>query len=253
MTSGRIHSIETMGLLDGPGIRTIVFLQGCPLRCQYCHNPDTQNVKGGEVTTPEALVTMAKRYKPYFERSGGGVTFSGGEPLLQGKFLLESLKLMKAAGIHTAIDTSGYGESEYFEEILKYTDYVLLDLKHFEEKAHKELIGVSMSGRQAFLNALSRFKGKICFRHVMVPGYTDSEGAMEQLAKLIVNYQTIVDKIEILPYHKMGVQKYTQLGTTDPLAAVPQMDKARAKELEHYLMACVQELRETELGQAASA
>lgn len=253
MTTGRIHSIETMGLLDGPGIRTIVFLQGCPLRCQYCHNPDTQNMKSGQITTPEDLVRMAKRYKPYFDRSGGGVTFSGGEPLAQGKFLLESLKLMKQAGIHTAIDTSGYGENQYFDEILHHTDYVLLDIKHFDEAAHLDLIGVSMRGRQAFLEALKHYRGKVCFRHVMVPGYTDSEEAMDRLAELIVKYQTIVDKIEILPYHKMGVQKYTQLNQEDPLKDTPQMDKPRAKALESYLIDKVNELRVKRLDQAVSA
>jgi pyruvate formate lyase activating enzyme len=253
MTTGRIHSIETMGLLDGPGIRTIVFLQGCPLRCLYCHNPDTQNLKGGKISTSEELVSMAKRYKPYFERSGGGVTFSGGEPLVQGKFLLESLKQMKAAGIHTALDTSGFGEAAYFDEILQYTDYVLLDLKHFDEKAHQALIGVSMNGRNAFLKALQRFKGRICFRHVMVPGYTDNEAAMDQLAEVIVKYQTVVDKIEVLPYHKMGVQKYAKLSQEDPLKSVEPMDKPRAKELERYLIDRVSALRDAQLDEAASA
>lgn len=253
MVAGRIHSIETMGLLDGPGIRTIFFLQGCPLRCAYCHNPDSQNLKGGKVMTPEEMTAMAKRFKPYFSRSGGGVTFSGGEPLIQGKFLLESLKQMKAAGIHTALDTSGYGESQYFSEILKYTDYILLDLKHFEEKAHLELIGAPMQGRTAFLEALKNFKGRICFRHVMVPGYTDSENAMDRLAEIIVNYQTIVDKIEILPYHKIGVQKYTQMGLEDPLLGVSPMDKQRAKELESYLIAKVKDLRTERRKEAASA
>lgn len=253
MVAGRIHSIETMGLLDGPGIRTIFFLQGCPLRCAYCHNPDSQNLKGGKVMTPEEMTAMAKRFKPYFSRSGGGVTFSGGEPLIQGKFLLESLKQMKDAGIHTALDTSGFGETQYFSEILKYTDYILLDLKHFEEKAHLELIGAPMQGRTAFLEALKNFKGRICFRHVMVPGYTDSENAMDRLAEIIVNYQTIVDKIEILPYHKIGVQKYTQMGLEDPLLGVSPMDKQRAKELEAYLIAKVKDLRTERRKEAASA
>lgn len=253
MTTGRIHSIETMGLLDGPGIRTIVFLQGCPLRCLYCHNPDTQNIKGGEITTSEELVKMAKRYKPYYQRSKGGITFSGGEPLLQGKFLLESLKAMKAEGIHTALDTSGYGDSAYFDEILKYTDYLLLDIKHFDNAAHKTLVGVGREGQRPFLEALKKFKGKICFRHVMVPGFTDSEVAMDGLAELLVNYQTLIDKIEILPYHKMGVTKYTQLKKEDPLAGTPPMDIERAKALQSYLMSRVKELHENKRDQAASA
>lgn len=235
MTTGRIHSIETMGLLDGPGIRTIVFLQGCPLRCSYCHNPDTQNIKGGQITTPEDLVSMAKRYKPYYQRSGGGITFSGGEPLLQGKFLLEALKKMKAEGIHTAVDTSGYGDALYYEDILRYTDYLLLDIKHFEEAAHKTLTGKSLSGQKTFLETLKHFKGKVCFRHVMVPGLTDTEEAMDHLADVLVDYQTIIDKIEILPYHKMGVVKYNQLDKEDPLRDIPPMDKDEAKRLQHYL------------------
>lgn len=253
MTTGHIHSIETMGLLDGPGIRTIVFLQGCPLRCLYCHNPDTQNPKGGERTTPDDLVKMAKRYKPYYQRSGGGITFSGGEPLMQGKFLLESLKKMKAEGIHTALDTSGFGDPQYYEEILQYTDYLLLDIKHFEETAHKTLVGVSRSGQRGFLEALKNFKGKICFRHVMVPGFTDSEEAMDGLAELLVNYQTLIDKIEILPYHKMGVSKYTQLQKEDPLAGTPPMDKEKAKALQGYLIDRIKILHDHKRRQAASA
>lgn len=253
MLTGRVHSIETMGLLDGPGIRTIFFLQGCPLRCAYCHNPDTQSMAGGTGYTSEALATMAKRFKPYYERSGGGVTFSGGEPLIQGAFLLESLKAMKAAGIHTAIDTSGFGDTKYFDEILKYTDYILLDIKHFDAAVHKSLIGVTMSGRNAFLEALKSFKGKICFRHVMVPGYTDSEAAMDKLAEIIVNYQTIVDKVEILPYHKIGVQKYAQLGKEDPLKGVEAMDKSSAKALEVYLNQRIRTLKDKQLDRAVGA
>ena len=128
MVKGKIHSIESMGLVDGPGIRVVVFFQGCKLRCAYCHNPDTWKFSGGIEMTPEELIQKIVRFKPYFNRSGGGVTFSGGDPLMQPEFLLECLKLCKQNGIHTAIDTSGFGNGDY-AEILKYTDLVLLDIK----------------------------------------------------------------------------------------------------------------------------
>lgn len=172
---------------------------------------------------------------------------------MQGKFLLESLKKMKAEGIHTAVDTSGYGDPQYYEEILQHTDYLLLDIKHFDETAHKTLVGVSRNGQRAFLEALKNFKGKVCFRHVMVPGFTDSEEAMDRLAELLVNYQTLIDKIEILPYHKMGVTKYVQLQMADPLGETPQMNKGEAKRLEGYLIDRVKTLHDYKRKQAASA
>lgn len=135
---GKIHSIETMGLVDGPGIRVVVFLQGCALRCKFCHNPDTWAMNGGEEYTPEQLVKKIERFKSYFSSSGGGVTFSGGEPLRQPEFLLECLKLCKSKGINTCIDTAGYGFGDY-DEILKYTDLVLFDIKHITREGYKNI------------------------------------------------------------------------------------------------------------------
>lgn len=225
---GRVHSIETMGLLDGPGIRTIFFLQGCPLRCGYCHNPDTQQLAGGTEMTPYEMVQTAKRYLPYFRRSGGGVTFSGGEPLLQGAFLLETLKLLKAEGIHTALDTSGFGQEKYFDEILELVDVVLLDIKHFNREEHRKLTGVKMKGRNPFLNRLTEFDGKVWIRHVMVPGMTDSEKSMDHLYQSIQFLAKRIERIEVLPYHKMGVEKYEALQMAYPLENVEEMDHDQA-------------------------
>ena len=228
MMKGSVHSIETMGLLDGPGIRTIFFLQGCPLRCSYCHNPDTQQLAGGKEMTPDEIVKTAKRYRPYYRRSGGGVTFSGGEPLLQGAFLLESLKLLKAEGIHTALDTSGFGQEAYYDEILKWVDVVILDIKHFDREEHQKLTGVKMEGRNPFLNRLATYEGKVWIRHVMVPGLTDSRKSMDHLYQSIRFLAKKIEKIEILPYHKMGVEKYEALQMAIPLENVEEMDHDQA-------------------------
>ena len=179
MIEARLHSIETMGLVDGPGIRTVFFLQGCPLRCNYCHNPDSQSMFSKIRITPKEVVDIAKRYKSYYTRSGGGVTFSGGEPLLQGEFLLETLKLLKKEGINTAIDTSGYWDVRFYKEILEYVDVILLDIKHFDNTGYKKVTGKSMSGFYKFLSSLDNFNGILWLRHVMVPSVTDNIKSIE--------------------------------------------------------------------------
>lgn len=236
MVQGRIHSIETMGLLDGPGIRTIIFLQGCPLRCTYCHNPDSQSMFSNTHMTPEDVLVTARKYKSYYDRTGGGVTFSGGEPLLQGEFLLETLKLLKAEGFNTAIDTSGYGDKRYYKEILKYTDVLLLDIKHFSNEGYKEVTGKSMKGFYEFASYLNDFKGKIWFRHVMVPGITDNKKSILKLFDNMSHLCDKIDRIEILPYHKMGLEKYNELEREYLLEGVPEMDITKAKEFENILM-----------------
>jgi pyruvate formate lyase activating enzyme len=230
MIKGRIHSIESMGLVDGPGVRTVVFLQGCKLRCAYCHNPDTWSLNGGTEMIPEELIKKILRYKPYFEKSGGGVTFSGGDPLLQPEFLLEMLKLCKENNIHTTLDTAGYGFGEY-DEILKYTDLVLLDIKHVDDIGYKNLTGRSKQGLNQFLTALEKTEVKLWIRHVVVPGITDSEEHMEKLQEIIKNIKN-VEKVELLPYHTLGVQKYEKLGISYRLSEVKPMDKDDTKHLE---------------------
>lgn len=231
---GRIHSIESMGLVDGPGIRTVVFLQGCKLRCLYCHNPDTWTMGGGTQVEASDLIKKIKRYRPYFEKSGGGVTFSGGEPLLQPEFLLESLQACKELGIHTALDTAGYGFGEY-EEILKYTDLVLFDIKHEDPKQYLFIAGQKEDKSLKFLDAVQKAGTKMWIRHVVVPGITDSEEHIIQLAQKIKTLEN-VEKVELLPYHSMGENKYEVMNIKYKLEGVEQMDRKRTQELTALLL-----------------
>lgn len=232
MAIGKIHSFESMGLVDGPGIRSVVFMQGCTLRCAYCHNPDTWGFTEGDEVTPQELVKKIIRFKPYF-KNGGGVTFSGGEPLLQPDFLIEALKLCKEAGVHTAIDTAGYG-SEKYEEILKYTDLVILDIKHVDEIGYKDLVGKSKKGFDEFLQVVQKIGTKLWIRHVVVPGITNSEEHIKKLAKIIKGINN-VEKIELLPYHTLGVEKYKKLGIEYRLCEVEAMSKEKLEILEKVL------------------
>ena len=222
MTNGYLHSIESMGMVDGPGIRTVVFLQGCKLRCLYCHNPDTWRMNQGTKITPEQLVKKLLRFQSYFSRSGGGVTFSGGEPLLQPEFLTEALRLCKQHGIHTCIDTAGVGLGHY-EEILSYTDLVLYDVKHFEPDAYHALTGQPMDETLRFVEAVRKSGVPMWVRHVVVPGLTDSDAHMEGLHRYISTLPN-VQKVELLPYHLLGVNKYGTMNMNYPLNGVPAMD-----------------------------
>lgn len=223
MIKGRIHSIESMGLVDGPGIRTVVFFQGCALRCRYCHNPDTWAENEGKEYTPEELVKKIARFKPYFIQNGGGVTFSGGDPLRQPEFLLEVLKLCKAKEIHTCLDTAGYGFSDY-DEILKYTDLVLFDVKHFTREGYKNITRCDIDKSLEFLEAMKRNNTKMWIRHVVVPGLTDGEEHIKAFKKFIKDIPN-VEKVELLPYHLLGVNKYEKMGIEYSLKGVPAMDK----------------------------
>lgn len=227
MVTGRIHSIETMGLVDGPGIRVVVFFQGCALRCKYCHNPDTWAQSGGEEYTPEELVKKLERFKSYFSTSGGGVTFSGGEPLRQPEFLLEVLKLCKEKGIHTCIDTAGYGFCEY-DEILKYTDLVLFDIKHYTKEGYKNVTLREIDESLNFIEAMKRNNTKMWIRHVVVPGLTDSEEHLRGLKEFIDTIPN-VEKVELLPYHLLGANKYEIMKINYPLDGVNAMDKDLCK------------------------
>ena len=233
MIKGKIHSIESMGLVDGPGIRVVIFMQGCSLRCKYCHNPDTWTMEGGEEYTPEDLIKKILRFKPYFESSGGGVTFSGGEPLKQPKFLLEMLKLCKEKGIHTCIDTAGYGNGDY-DEILKYTDLVLFDIKHFTKEGYKNVTYMDINKSLEFLEAMERNNTKKWIRHVIVPGLTDGEEHIKALGEYIKTISN-VEKIELLPYHLLGANKYEVLNIPYPLKGVEAMDKDKCKEYMNLL------------------
>lgn len=227
MVKGNIHSIETMGLVDGPGIRVVVFFQGCALRCEFCHNPDTWACSGGEEYTPEELVKKIERFKTYFASSGGGVTFSGGEPLRQPEFLLEVLRLCKIKGIHTCIDTAGYGFGNY-DETLKYADLVLFDIKHYTREGYKNITLMEIDESLNFLEAMKRNNTKMWIRHVVVPGLTDEETHLRSLKEFIDTIPN-VEKVELLPYHMLGVNKYEGLGIKYPLEGIKAMDKELTK------------------------
>ena len=236
MIKGKIHSVESMGLVDGPGIRVVVFMQGCTLRCLYCHNPDTWTLDGNKDAldfTPEELVNKIFRFRSYFEKSGGGVTFSGGDPLKQPEFLKETLKLCKEAGIHTTLDTSGVGFGDY-EEILKYTDLVLYDVKHLTREGYKDMTGIEIDETQKFLEACKKMGTKMWIRQVVVPGKTDSEEYIRELGKFIKTLDN-VEKVELLPYHLLGVNKYETLGIKYRLEGLEAMDKEACKALYKFL------------------
>lgn len=223
MTKGLIHSIESMGLVDGPGIRTVVFLQGCHLRCRYCHNPDTwskQNPKAIELS-PDALLQKLSRFRTYYGKNGG-VTFSGGEPLLQPEFLQEALALCKKAGIHTCLDTAGCGLGNY-EEILKNTDLILMDIKHYTTQGYEKVTGYSPNASLQFLETAVRMQIPMWIRHVVVPGLTDSD---EHLAGFEAYLHTLrnIQRVELLPYHTMGIHKYAALEIPYSLEGIPALD-----------------------------
>lgn len=223
--TGYIHSIESMGLVDGPGVRSVVFLQGCRLRCRFCHNPDTwQCQNAGTPITPEELVKKLVRFKPYFGEQGG-VTFSGGEPLLQPEFLAETLRRCKEAGLNTCLDTAGVGVGGY-EEILSYTDLVLYDVKHYTPEGYRLVTGGGMDETLRFLQAMEQAGTPMWVRHVVTPGLTDSEEHLRGLADYVKTLKN-VQKVELLPYHVLGVEKYHRLGIPYPLEGTPPMDGAK--------------------------
>lgn len=239
MEKARIHSIETMGLVDGPGIRVVVFMQGCSLRCAYCHNPDTWKKGIGQEITTEELLKKVIRYKGFFKSSGGGVTLSGGEPLLQPRFLSEFFRMCRDEGIHTALDTAGYGLGDY-DEVLKYTDLAILDIKHTTGKDYVELTGKSMDGLYEFLASLKKNKTPVWIRHVVVPGYTDGHEHIKRLGEFIASIPN-VEKIELLPYHTYGVNKYREMGIPYRLEGVPPLDEYKLKSLYAILYKAIEE------------
>lgn len=208
-------------------------MQGCRLRCRYCHNPDTWALTGGETIAPAALVEQLKRFLPYYVRSGGGVTFSGGEPLLQPKFLAETLSRLHAAGVHTCLDTSGAGLGDY-GAILQDTDLVLYDVKHHRREGYRQITGQDMDRTLAFVEAVRTAGVPMWVRHVVVPGLTDGEDHLAALGDYISTLPS-VEKVELLPYHTMGVHKYGQLGIPCPLEGVPPMDRTRLEDWERRL------------------
>lgn len=219
--TGKVHSIETCGTVDGPGIRFVVFMQGCPLRCQFCHNPDTWNVTDGTDYSVEALYNEALKYKSYMKFSKGGITVTGGEPLLQADFLIDLFKKCKSEGIHTAIDTSGYVFNEDVKELLKWTDLVLLDVKNYDPEQYQYITGVRLDPTLEFLDYLKELGKSTWIRYVLVPGLTDDLSSIEDLSEYLSDY-TNIEKIEILPFHKMGEFKWEALNIPYTLKDTPE-------------------------------
>ena len=232
MIKGSVNSVETMGLVDGPGIRTVVFLNSCLLRCKYCHNPETWKM-GNKNMTVEELVEKVLRNKPYF-KNNGGVTFSGGEPLLQDEFLLECCKRLKEENIHIAIDTAGYTPNNV-DEILKYVDLVLLDIKHTSKDGFKALTGGNKDIQDKFIEHLNKSGKKVWIRQVIVPGIMDNDEYIESLVKTIKNIKN-VERIDFLPYHKLGREKYITMGINYPLENTPEMNKDKCTKLYNKFM-----------------
>ncbi len=234
---GRIHSFQSLGAVDGPGLRFVIFLQGCPLRCMYCHNPDTWDPAGGTEYTVEEVVSKVLRYRTYFGEDGG-VTVSGGEPLLQAEFVTELFRALKAEGIHTCLDTSGgaFAEArrEVFEALLSMTDLVICDIKFTTEEDYLSHAKGSLSRILSFLSLTQTLRVPLWVRHVVVPGYTDSEEEVSDMVSLARRYDNL-QKIELLPFRKLCVTKYEALGIPFPCADIPECGEAAIARLQTLL------------------
>ncbi|MDD5993930.1 MAG: pyruvate formate-lyase-activating protein [Clostridiales bacterium] len=236
---GYVHSLESFGSADGPGVRYIIFLSGCHMRCQFCHNPDTWDIKAGKEYTASELLKTANRYRPYWG-SEGGITVSGGEPLLQMDFLLELFTEAKKKDIHTTLDTSGNPfttEEPFFskwKELMKVTDLVMLDIKHIDEKGHRILTGKSGENIKEMARIMSDMGQKMWIRHVLVPERNDEDKYLYQLADFIHSLKT-VEKVEVLPYHTLGVFKWENLGIPYPLEGIEPPTAARVANAERIL------------------
>lgn len=226
---GRIHSLESFGTVDGPGTRFVVFTQGCPMRCAYCHNPDTWSMTGGQLMEPEYILEQYERNKPFYK--GGGITVTGGEPLMQVDFLIELFTLAKEKEIHTCLDTSGIAfnpdnasHMAKMDQLMTVTDLVMLDIKHIDPKLHQDLVRQPNTNILKFAAYLDEKNVDMWIRHVVVPGLTDDEKYLFELGYFIGQFHNL-KALDALPYHTMGVSKYEKLGITYRLAGTPNMDK----------------------------
>ena len=244
---GYIHSTESFGTVDGPGVRFVIFLQGCPMRCKYCHNPDTWEMNRGERRSPESLIREFDRNRQFYAR--GGITVTGGEALMQIDFLLELFGLAKKEGIHTCLDTSGItyhpGKSSYndkLDALMEVTDLVMLDIKHIDPEGHTALTGHSNAGILAFARYLEEKQVPVWIRHVVVPGITDDPGHLTRLGQFIGTLSN-VKALDVLPYHTLGVSKYRELGIPYPLEDVPQATQQQAVEAKKRILAAFRQSR----------
>lgn len=237
---GKIHSIESFGTVDGPGTRFVVFVQGCPMRCAYCHNPDTWTLDGGTLMEPVEIFRKFKRNKTFYK--SGGITVTGGEPLLQLDFLIELFTLAKKEKVHTCIDTSGIAfnprNEEWMaklEEVLSLTNLVMLDIKHIKPEKHMELTEQSNANVLSFAEYLSGKNVDLWIRHVIVPGITDDDQDLFDLGYYIGQFKNL-KALEVLPYHTMGLVKYEKLGIPYKLEGVPAFDKNKASEKRQVIL-----------------
>ena len=237
--NGFIHSTESFGSVDGPGVRFVIFVAGCPMRCQFCHNPDTWNMQVGEQKSADELLTQALRYRSYW-RDSGGITVSGGEPLLQIDFLIELFQKAKEKGINTTIDTSGapftreepfFGK---FKELMKYTDLLLVDIKHIDDEQHKLLTGHTNKNILDMARYLSEIGKPVWIRHVLVPERSDKDEYLKELYEFIKTLNN-VEKVEVLTYHTFGEYKWKELGYDYPLAGIEPPTKERIKNANEIL------------------
>ena len=236
---GYIHSLESFGSVDGPGIRYVIFFSGCPMRCAYCHNPDTWNMTAGALTDADELVEKALRYRPYWKREGG-VTVSGGEPLMQIDFLIELFEKLKMENVHTCVDTSGSPftrEEPFFSKfrrLTELTDLFLVDIKHIDSDRHRELTGRGNENILDMLSFLSEIKKPVWIRHVLVPDKTDDDYYLKKLREFVDTLDN-VERVEVLPYHTLGAAKWKSLGIPYPLTGIDPPTKERVANAEKIL------------------
>ena len=227
--TGRIHSFQSLGTVDGPGVRSVIFMQGCPLRCVCCHNPDTWDFSGGEVVCADELVNKVLRYKTYYGAEGG-VTVSGGEPLMQAQFLTELFKKLKNYGIHTALDTSGCALNDDIKELLDYTDLVLLDFKYTNPVDYLKNTKMEMGDALKFLDYLEEIKKPVFIRFVVIPALNDDEDSIRDVALLKTKY-SCVERVEYLPFRKLCLEKYDEMGIDFPLKDTPETKQSFIDEI----------------------
>lgn len=245
--TGYIHSKESFGTVDGPGIRYVLFMQGCPLRCIYCHNPDTWETGKGEKITPDEVLQEFNKNRSFYSK--GGITVTGGEPLLQVDFLTELFKKAKAENIHTCIDTSGITYNtdnpaymQKLDELMKYTDLVMLDIKHIDPESHKKLTSKDNSRVLDFAKYLETKKIPLWVRHIIIEGYTDKPEDLRKLGEFIGKLKNL-KALDVLPYHTMGVNKYKEMGISYPLEGMEALPMEKAIEAKKYILEGVKKTR----------
>ena len=233
MITGKVHSIQSLGTVDGPGVRFVVFMQGCNLRCKCCHNPDTWSTEGGTAYTPEEIVSKALRCKEYFGKDGG-ITISGGEPLLQADFCRKVFSLCRKEGINTCLDTSGSILNESVKQLLEETDRVLLDIKYTDESLYEENAGCSLNKPLEFLSYLNVRQIPVTLRQVIIPGLTDKADNILKLKEIAAEY-TCVDKVELLPFRKICQVKYDNMGIPFPFSHIPEPTRETMEKLNQII------------------